>query len=107
MNTPTPSEVCRAIAQEHADGVRSLRSRRASSDGETGVSEVVGGYRDRDGALRVIAVRRSGRDRYDVVDVAAGEESRVLASVYGTDPAAEEHAFRVAAERLAAAKRSA
>lgn len=110
MSELTPSEALIAIAQEHADGVRAAhRAKRPAtrSDSEIGVSQVVGDYHDRSGTLRVIAVRRSERERYDVVEVASNEAIRLLASVHGTDAAAEEHAFTVAAQQLAQAKQSA
>jgi hypothetical protein len=108
MRVPTVSEVCTAIVHEHADGLLRASKRRrgrAGSDSEIGVSQVVGGYHDHAGTLRLIAVRRCDRDRREVVEVAEGERKRVLATVYGGDPAAKEHAFTVAAERLAEAKR--
>ena len=106
MTIPTVSEVCAAIVQEHAEGVLRARGRarpRARGDSEVGVSQVAGGYRDSAGTLRLIAVRRCEGERHEVVEVARGEPTLVLATVYGADPAAERHAFKVAAERLAEA----
>lgn len=103
-------EVCFQIAREHADGVRSAidaRRRMRAADAALGVSLVVGGYRERSGTLRLIAVRRSQRDRLDVVEVSSERPTRVLHTVHGEGEVAERRAFAIAELHLAEGRRAA
>jgi len=86
-----------------AAGARA-RSDRSNADGEVGVTQLVGSYHDNHGALRLIAVRRSDRQRHDVVEFADGTPVRVLHSIYGEQAAAAEQAFKVAGARLTHAR---
>jgi len=80
------------------------RSNRATADSEVGVTQLVGSYHDSEGALRLIAVRRTNQQRHDVIELADDTPVRVLQSVYGDQAASAEHAFKVAGAQLTQAR---
>ena len=80
------------------------RNNRSNADSEVGVTQLVGSYHNNQGALRLIAVRRSDRQRHDVIELGDGKPAEVLQSVYGESAAAAEHAFKTAGAQLARAE---
>ena len=80
------------------------RDSRGRADDEVGVTQVVGSCQDERGALRLIAVRRSDRQRHDVIELADGKPAQVLHSIYGEGAAAADHAFKTAGTELARAQ---
>lgn len=77
---------------------------RSCADDQVGVTQIIGYYQDCRGVRRLIAVRRTGRERRDVVELVADEPAQVLHSIYGDSATAAEHALKAAGARLTQAQ---
>lgn len=57
-------------------------------ESQPGLTLVIGGARNRDGLLRVVALRRASTQRWEIVEISPDQPAHVLHTVFGGDDAA-------------------